>query len=313
MALKEVSVFAPATVANVGCGFDVLGFAVSHPGDMVVVRRVADKGICISDIRGDRERLPREVEKNTAGIAIAELMNKIETEDGLEIEIHKKMPLGSGLGSSAASAVAGVVAANILFEEPLSQTELLQCALKAEESITSNGHADNIAASLYGGFVLVRSYDPLDIVQLPTPVHLHCTILHPHIEIHTGEARRLLPKKILLEDATAQWGNLAGFISGLYQDDYDLIGKSIEDRIAEPVRTPLIPGFSAIKQAAMDSGALGSSISGSGPSIFALSDDPLTAGEIGRAMQRAARDADLDSTVYVSKVNEDGPRVIKRH
>ncbi len=266
-----VRVFAPATVANVACGFDILGFAVDRPGDEIVVKLSAFSGVRITKIEGDGRKLPVEAKNNTAAVPILALLKHLKSEQGMEIELYKKMPLNSGLGSSAASSVAGVVAANYLLGELLSREQLLPFALKGEKKACGVAHADNAAPSLLSGFVLIRSYQPLDVIKIEAPPELYCTIFHPHLEIRIEDARKILKQNISLKEAIVQWGNIAGLITGLLKADYDLIGRSMLDVIIEPVRSILIPGFFKIKQAVIEAGALGCSISGSGPSMFALS------------------------------------------
>ncbi len=231
---------------------------------------------------------------------------------GIEIEIHKKMPLGSGLGSSAASAVASVFALNEILGKPLTKTELLPFALEGEK-LTCGGtpHADNVSASLFGGFIIVRSLNPLDVINIDVPENLFCTIVHPDIEIHTADTRKVLKKEILLADAVQQWGNVAALVAGLMNKDYKLIGRSLQDVIIEPIRSILIPGFDMVKQAALDSGSLGCSISGSGPSIFALSDSKKVADKTGQNMQKVLDEIGIESDLYISKINQVGPRVIR--
>ncbi len=306
----SIRVFAPATVANVACGFDSLGFAINMPGDIVEMSLHEHSGVRIRDITGDNGRLPREAENNTAGVSVLALLEHIGSQQGLEIVLHKRMPLGSGLGSSAASSVAALYAANLLLGEPLEKAELLPFAMKAEERACGSPHADNVAPGLLGGFVLIRSYDPLDVIQVDYPENLYCTILHPHIELRTEDSRRILRKHIKLKDAVIQWSNLAGLIAGLAKSDYDLISRSLNDIIFEPVRSLLIPGFDRVKASAIASGALGCSISGSGPSVFALSTTEVKAGEVGDAMQNSFAELQLDSDIFVSPVNSIGPRVL---
>lgn len=304
---ESVKVFAPATVANVACGFDVLGFAVDHPGDEVIVKLTDKPGVRISKIVGDGGRLPLDASKNTVGIPIINFLDTIQSKQGVEISLNKKMPLGSGLGSSASSSVAGVFAINELMGQPLKREELLPFAMEGERLACGSAHADNVGPSLLGGFVLIRSYEPLDVIKLPTPDNLFCTIIHPHIEVETKDARNILRKQIYLKDAVVQWGNVAGLIAGLYTNDYDLIGKSMQDVIVEPIRSILIPGFQQVKAAALKAGALGAGISGSGPSIFALSKDEKTARTVGEMMQVEFSSIAIGSEVYVSKVNQKGP------
>jgi homoserine kinase len=308
--VDSVTVFAPATVANVASGFDVLGFALERPGDSVTLRRVADKSVTVVAISGDGGRLPRDPQKNTAAVAAGAFLRDRGMPFGVEITLDKKMPLASGLGSSAASAVAAVVAANVLAGSPLAAEELLPYTMAAEKAACGSAHADNVAPSLLGGFVLVRSYQPLDVVKLPVPPGLACAVVHPHTEVRTEDARRILKKEIRLADAIRQWGNLAALVAALYRGDLPLLGRSLQDVVAEPVRSVLIPGFPAVKAAALAAGALGCSISGSGPSVFALCHSLAAAGPVADAMREAFRAAGLDSDVFVSAVNAKGPEVI---
>jgi homoserine kinase len=304
---SDVRVFAPATVANVGCAFDIIGFPVSAPGDEVIARTVTGSGVRITKIHGDSGKLPTEPDKNTAGVAVQSFLKHIQSDAGVELEIFKQMPLGSGLGSSAASAVGAVVAVNELLGAPCTRRELLPFVIAAEKAACGVAHADNVAPSLLGGFILVRSYDPLEVHTLPTPAELCCTVVHPEIEIRTEDARKILRKDVQLATAVKQWGNIAGLVTGLFTEDYDLIGRSLTDHIVEPVRSLLIPGFHDAQTAALESGALGCSLSGSGPSMFALSRGEATAQSTGRAMQQAFAELSIDSQAYVSLVNANGP------
>jgi homoserine kinase len=308
----QVHVYAPATVANVACGFDILGFAINDPGDEVILRKRKETGIAITKIIGDNGELPLDPKKNTAGVALQAFLNHINSDQGIEIELYKKMPLGSGLGSSAASAVASVFAANILFGNPLTRKELLPFALEGEKTACGVAHADNAAPALLGGFVIIRSYHPLDVIKISFPGNLYCTIIHPGIEIRTEDARKILKKEILFKDAITQWGNIAGLIAGLMKPDYDLIRRSMQDVIIEPVRSILIPGFQEIKDAAIKAGALGCSISGSGPSIFALSTSKNIADTVGTAMHNVFNLLEVNSEIYVSQVNLNGPKIIEK-
>ena len=302
----SIRVFAPATVANVACGFDVLGFAVRAPGDEVEVFKTDISGVHITDISGDEGRLSRLAHENTAGVAALQLLQHIGSKQGIGIKLYKKMPLGSGMGSSAASAVAAAVAVNILLGSPLSKTELLPFALEGERLACGSAHADNAAPSLLGGFVLIRSYQPLDVIRLAVPDELYCCIIHPHIEVQTRDARDILRKKIDMKQAILQWGNMGGLIAGLFTSDYELIGRSLHDEIVEPVRSLLIPGFAKVKQAALSSGALGCSISGSGPSVFALCRGERAAHSAAEAMSIAFASEGIGSETYVSVVNKNG-------
>ena len=313
---NEISVFASATVANVACGFDSLGFAIHAPGDVVHVAISSTNESRILEITGDGGKLPKSMMKNTAGVAIQVMMDELvrrghpKASTCFDIRIDKQMPLGSGLGSSAASSVAAVVAANQLLGEPFKRVELLPFVMHAEKIACGAAHADNVAPALLGGFILVRSYDPLEVVTLNVPDDLYCAVVHPQIELLTEDARKVLKKNIRLDDAIIQWSNLAGLITGLMKNDYDLISRSLNDIIFEPIRSLLIPGFDAVKGAALEAGALGCSISGSGPSIFALCRGEKSAKIVGKAMQEAIKPWELGSDLYVSQVNTQGPRIL---
>jgi homoserine kinase len=308
---KEVRAFAPASVTNVGCGFDVLGFALEKPGDEVVVRLQNSKDIIIKKISGDEGRLSKDIERNTAGIAVKSFLNETGFEKGIEIELHKKMAFGTGLGSSAASAVAAVVALDHLLQTKLSKRELLKFALEGEK-LTSGGkyHADNVAASLYGGLVIVRYGDDPDVVNIDYPEDLHCTIVYPHIIMNTSDMRKLLKKEITLSDAVKQWGNIASLVAGFIKKDYDLISKSINDFIVEPVRSLLIPSFYEMKKAAFDAGSIGCSISGSGPSLFALSRSKTKAKKIANEMKKVLDEIEIEYDIYISQINRKGPKIL---
>jgi len=307
---ESIKVYAPATVANVTCGFDVLGFAVDNPGDEVELKLTDKPGVTIKRITGDNGRLSLDPQKNTAGISIFKYLEHFGIEKGVEMTLHKKMPLGSGLGSSAASSAAGVFAMSRLLGRNESALELLPFAMEGEFIACGSAHADNVGPALFGGFVLIRSYDPLDVVKIPTPESLFATIIHPHIEVETKDARNILPRFIPLKDAIVQWGNVGGLIAGLMLQDMGLISRSLQDVIIEPKRAILLPGFYEAKHEALQAGALGGGISGSGPSIFQLSKDEETAIQVGNAMQAVYKELGIGSEVYISKVNKDGPQIL---
>jgi homoserine kinase len=238
------------------------------------------------------------------------LLKHLDETRGIELRLEKKMPLGSGLGSSAASAVVAVVAVNELLGRPLSKRDLLPFALEGERIACGSAHADNAAPSLLGGFVLIRSYTPLDVIPLPTPEKLYATVIHPHIEIQTKDARGILKQQISLSNAITQWGNTAGLVAGILMSDYDLISRSLHDVIVEPIRSILIPKFYELKQAALDAGALGCSISGSGPSLFALTDSHDTAQKVANAMTLVLDNIGIGSDVFISKVNQEGAKIL---
>ncbi|RZL16994.1 MAG: homoserine kinase [Pedobacter sp.] len=308
---NSIKVFAPATVANVVCGYDVLGFAVNAPGDEVVMRLTATKGITISKITGDDGKLPMNPEKNTVSASVQHYLNHIGKPDfGIDIELHKKMPIGSGLGSSSASTVAGLFAINALFDNLLSNKELVPFAMKGEELACGYGHADNVAPALMGGFVLIRSYEPLDIISLPFPEDMHAAIVYPEVDVPTKDARQMIRSKVLLKDAVTQWGNVAGLVSGLFMKDYDLIGRSMTDVLVEPTRAILIPDFYVMRQMALNEGAVGFGISGSGPSVFALTKDADTANRITEKLQNHLKELAINSLSFVSEVNKKGPVIL---
>ncbi len=307
----EIRVFAPATVANVVCGFDVLGFAVNAPGDEVVMRLVDTPGVKLVKITGDEGKLPMSSEKNTVSASVMHYLKHIGREDiGVEIELHKQMPIGSGLGSSSASTVAGLYAINQLMGNKLSPQELLPFAMKGEEVACGYGHADNVAPALMGGFVLIRSYDPLDVISLPVPQGMHAAIVYPEVEVPTKDARRMIRSKIQLKDAVTQWGNIAGLVSGLFLNDLDLVGRSMQDVLVEPTRSILIPDFEQLRAIATQHGAVGFGISGSGPSVFALTKDKTSAEQITKAQQAHLQKLAIKSHAFVSAVNTQGPQTL---
>ncbi len=306
----SVKIFAPATVANVTCGFDILGFAVDAPGDEIILRKSRSREVVITKITGDEGKLPYDTDKNSCGAVVRQFLHDLGSDQGIDIELHKMMPLGSGLGSSAASSAAAIFAVNELMGRPKSLQELLPYAMEGERIACGAAHADNVAPALFGGFVLIRSYDPLDTIKLPVPEKLYATLIHPQIEVKTKDAREILRKEIFFRDSVKQSGNVAGLIAGLLLPDLDLLSRSLHDYIVEPIRSILIPGYDEVKKAALDAGALGAGISGSGPSLFALSDAKETAEKIGNEMSCVFATLEIESEVYVSKVNEHGPRIL---
>jgi len=302
-----IKVFAPASVANVACGFDILGFALDKPGDEIIARFVDKPGLRITKITGAKGKLPYEVEKNTAGFAAQRLLDHMEESGkGIEMEIHKKMPFGSGLGSSAASAVAGVMAINELYRRPLTKREILHFAVLGEQVADSAYHADNVAPSLMGGMILIRNNAELDVHRIPIPKGIYATVVYPHVKILTKDARDVLSDTVSLKQSIEQNGNIAGLIVGMYNSDLDLISRSLQDVIIEPQRAKLIPGFYKVKEAAMNAGVLGCSISGAGPSIFALSANSLVAERAGEAMQKVFTDQKIESQLFISPINQEG-------
>ncbi len=309
--MKSARAFAPATVANVSCGFDILGFAIDGMGDTVELVIKDEPGLCVVSIEGDEGRLPLEATKNTCAVAIQAMLDEMGINPGIDIYLKKGLPLGSGMGSSAASAVAALVAANELLGNPFEKKDLLPFAIAAEKVACGAGHADNVAPSLLGGFVLIRDYHPLDVIKLHVPDELYCTLLHPHFELNTADSRSVLRDQVPMKVSTIQSGNVAGFIAGLYQEDYDLISRSLKDVIAEPYRAVLIPGFYEIRETLKDAGALGMGISGSGPTLFALSKGAETSVKIAAAAQEIYQTIGLEVDIYFSKINTQGAYVIQ--
>lgn len=308
----QVRVFAPATVANLGSGFDVLGIAIERPGDFVAVRRVNRPGLEFS-LRTKQTDIPSNPQENVAAHVASLMMDDLKPPFGIQMTLHKRMPVGSGLGSSAASSVASVFAVNALLPKPRSRLELLRFAVEGERKASGSPHADNVAPSLLGGAVLVRSYDPLDVVHVPIRNSIVWVVIHPHVVVRTEDARNILPKAVTLQTAVHQWGNIAGLTVGLAAGNAELVGKCVEDAIAEPVRGNLIPAFHDVKQAALDAGAFGCSISGSGPSMFAVASSRRTARAIAAAMVKTFdRMAKVKCDVFISRINMKGAEVIWR-
>ena len=309
-AMDAVTAFAPATVSNVACGFDVLGFALDAPGDEVTARPIAS-GVTIDDILGDHGRLPRDAAKNTAGIAAQALLTHLGESRGVALTIRKGLPLSSGLGGSAASAVAAVVAVDALLGARTPPETLMACAFEGERIGAGSAHGDNIGPAIYGGFVLVRSANPPDVVRLPVPAGLTAVVVHPDLEIETAHARALLGTTVPLADAIREWANLGALVDALHRSDFDLLSRALVDTIAEPRRASLVPGLAAIKSAAAKAGALGCSLSGSGPSLFALCRDAASASAVASAMTAAVRQhIGGEPQTWISRIAPHGARVI---
>lgn len=309
-----IAVYAPGSVSNVACGFDIMGFALDEPGDIVIAAPQEDAGVSITSIEGDGGRLTRDPKKNTASAAVIELLRRLETTRGVALTIQKGLPLASGIGSSGASAVAAVVASNELLGRPAPMAMLLECAMAGELAGCGSIHPDNVTPSLYGGFILARTAQPPDIVRLPVPDGLSCAVLHPHVEIETGASRKLLGDQVSLKDATRQWANVGALVAALHTSDLALLSRSLVDHIAEPKRASLVPGLADIKAAAMSAGALGCSLSGSGPSVFALAANLDIARAAGDAMKTCFDSiSDVGSDLWVCAVGRQGARVIDLH
>ena len=306
--MNEIKIFTPATIANISCGFDILGLCLDTVGDEMIIKKTPEKGIIISKIIG--QDLPLETKKNVAGVAGLALLEKVDIDFGFDIEIYKNIKPGSGIGSSAASAAGTVFGMNQLLGNPFSLQELIPFAMEGEKLASGAAHADNVAPALLGGFTLVRSYNPLEIIKINSPKELFATVIHPQIEVKTADARSVLKRQISLKTAIRQMGNLGGLISGLYTENYGLIGNSLHDEIAEPYRSILIPEFDTVKKASAKAGALGGGISGSGPSIFALSKGKEIAEKVAKSMSAIYKNIGIDFDIHVSKINQEGIRVI---
>jgi homoserine kinase len=300
-------IHSPATVANLVCGFDVLGMCLDEPYDIMDVKLLKEKKVQVSS--KDGYPLPLDPAQNTAGAPLLAMLDELNMDLGFEVSIQKQIKPGSGIGSSAASAAGSVVAANHLLGNIFSNEDLVRFAMMGEKVASGVKHADNVSPCIYGGVTLIRSIFPLDIVSIPVP-SLQVTVVHPQIEVRTSDARQILRKEVLLKDAIRQWGNIGGLVAGFLKNDYELIGRSLEDVIIEPVRSMLIPGFDEVKQKCREAGALGGGISGSGPSIFMLSRDEIVANKIKTVMKEVFDNIGLQHHIYVTRVNSKGIKII---
>lgn len=310
--MTYLKIFAPATVANVSCGFDSLGFAVAAIGDEMTFTKTSKKGVCITKITG-ATGLSLDPKENVAGVVALAMLEAKNATFGVAITIHKGFTPGSGLGSSAASASGTAYGINVLLENPYTSIELTKFAMLGEVAACGSAIADNVSAAIYGGFVLIRSYDPLDIIKLPVPDALRLVAIHPQIEIKTKDAREVLPEKIKLKDAVTQWANVGGLISGLYNNDYTCIRNSLCDIIVEPVRKHFIPHFDLVKSAATNAGALGAGISGSGPTIFALCKGDESAQKVKQAIEKSYSDKGIPFHVFTSNISTEGVQILEQY
>ena len=301
--MRSVKIKSPATIANLVCGFDVIGMALNDPQDFMQLTFSDTPGIRIQ--HNDIYNLPTTPEKNVAGVSLLELMQEVDDTIGFDLIIEKHIKPGSGLGSSAASAAGVVAAANHLLNNRFSKEDLVRFAMAGEKLASGVKHADNISPCIYGGVTLIRSIFPLDIIPLPTPP-MFVTVVHPQIEVKTSDAREILRKEVLLKDAIKQWGNIAGLVTGFMQNDYALISRSLEDVIIEPVRSILIPGFDDVKKRCMEAGALGGGIAGSGPSIFMLCKEENVAHDVELIMKEIYDNMKLSYHTYVTTINNHG-------
>ena len=306
--MNEIKVFAPASIANLSCGYDILGVCLDNIGDEITVRKTKKKGVVIKKVSG--QKLSTDISLNVAGVSATALLNETKVNCGFEIEIHKGIKPGSGIGSSAASSAGSVFAINKLIGEPYTNKELIKFAMCGEMAASGSKHADNVAAVLLGGFTFVKNSTENDYFKLNTPIEIAFTVIHPKIELKTKDSRAVVKDKVSMKNLIEQSANLGAFISGLYTEDYDLIGRSIKDVIIEPLRSVLIPKFEEIKLASINSGALGCGISGSGPSVFAMSKGVTTAKNVGNAMKKIYDKLDLDYDVHISCVNDIGIKIL---
>jgi len=308
MIKNEVTVFGPATVSNVGPGFDLMGFALEAPGDELIIRRNETGSLVMVDESGCN--LPLDPAKNVAAVAAASLLEELHNREGFDLVFIRKINPGSGVGSSAASCVAAVVGINELLGNPLETAALIPYAMEGEKIASGATHADNIAPALLGGITLIRGYDPLDIKHIPYPSDLWCAVVHPGLEIRTRESRKLIPAQVPLKTALQQCGNLAGLVAGLTTNDYGLISRSISDVFAEPYRTGELPDFELLRKSAIDSGSLGTGLSGSGPSVFSLCRGEEMAISVGKVMKQHFTERNIKTKVYVSRISQAGCRII---
>ena len=306
--MDYLKIFAPATVANVSCGFDSLGFAVDSVGDEMTFTKTKEKGVKITVITG--ADLTYDIDKNAASAVVKKILNDANANFGISLTIHKGFSPGSGLGSSAASAAGAAFGANQLLGNPFTTLELTKFAMFGEEVACGTPIADNVAAAIFGGFVLVRSYKPLEIIKLPVPSALRVVAIHPQIEVKTKDAREVLPKEIALKDAVTQWANVGGLISGLHSSDYNLISNSLVDIIVEPARKNLIPFFDKVKESAIAAGALGAGISGSGPTIFALCKGDEVAKNVYKNIEKSYKNTGIDFELFISEINQEGIKIL---
>jgi len=305
--IPEITVYSPATIANLVCGFDVLGLALAEPADKMTIRLLSERTVIVRHT--DDFGLPEEAARNCAGAALLAMVEELPANIGFEVVCEKRIKPGSGIGSSAASAAGAVVGANMLLDGKFSNNDLVRFAMSGEEVASGSRHADNIAPCIFGGITLIRSNHPVDIVAIDSPP-LYVTVVHPQIEVKTSDARAILKKQIFLKDAVTQWGNVAGLVAGLMKGDYGLIGRSLEDVIVEPVRSILIPGFAELKSRCKAAGALGGGIAGAGPSVFMLSTSAAIAQSVAEAIDSVYGPMGIPYHTYITTISPQGVRVV---
>lgn len=306
--MKKVRVFAPASIANMGCGFDVIGLALDEVGDIIEITQSEGDSLSITNLTDTP--IPDDVEKNVITPVVREFLRRVGQKAKIEVTICQKIYPGSGIGSSAASSAAAAYGMNELYGCPLSEEEVVECAMEGENLASGGYHADNAAPAIMGGITLIRGYEPLDIIQLPVPGNFYCAVVHPHIVVSTKQAREILPKSVPMHDAVRQWGNVGGLVAGLYSGDIGLVGRAMQDFVAEPYRKQFIPGFDELRARILESGALAMNISGSGPSVFALCKNRHSAESAGHILKEHFDSKGINCEVYVSKVSNKGTKLM---
>lgn len=307
--MKKVKVFAPASIANMGCGFDIIGFTLDEVGDVLEMSCEEGDGLEISNETD--VPLPTDIEKNVITPVVRKFLDIMDRKALIKVRILRKIYPGSGIGSSSASSAAAAYGMNALFGYPLSDEELVECAMEGENLASGGYHADNAAPAVMGGIVLIRGYEPLDLIKLPVPGNFYCAVIHPNIVVSTKEAREILPHEVPLHDAIRQWGNVGGLVAGLYSGDISLVGRAMKDVIAEPYRKAFIPGFDELRGRLLDAGALAMNIAGSGPSVFALADRFGVASRLGKIMKDHFSSLGIDYECFVVKVSNNGAKVLE--
>lgn len=305
---KTIKVFAPASIANMGCGFDIMGMALDEVGDILRITATDGEGLTIVNKSG--VPLPDDIEKNVITPVVRKFFEMTGNMAKIKVEVLKKIYPGSGIGSSAASSAAAAFGMNELFGCPLSEEDVVVCAMEGENLASGGYHADNAAPAVMGGIILLRGYDPLDVVKLPVPGNFYCAMIHPDIVVSTKEARSILPKAVPMHDAVSQWGNVGGLVAGLCTGNIGLIGRSMKDAVAEPYRKKFIPGFDELRAKVLSTGALAMNISGSGPSVFALADKYETAQAACKVLKEHFDALGIGYESYVVKVSNKGAKLV---